>query len=70
MYIYVGGSLGQLLGGQEACTHVILDVSRVSLVFLAFDNTSSLGFPPSQAIYTPGFTLGDCLLFSCGEKGG
>ena len=57
----VGGVWVQLLGGQRAHTHVILvlceciwNMPVISLVFPAFDNTSSLGSPPHKVVYTPG----------------
>ena len=57
IYILGGGVWVQLLGGQGACTCVILvlceciwNVPAVSLVLPAFDNTGSLGSPPSDVL--------------------
>ena len=61
-----------MLGGQGACTRVILVLREciwnepmVSLVLAAFDGTGSLGSPPRQGIYHSGSTLGNCLPFPC-----
>ena len=59
--IEVGRVWVQLLGGQEACTCVILilceciwNAPAVSLVLPALDDTSSLGSPPHPMVYPPG----------------
>ena len=62
-YIYcgVGEVWFQLLGGQEACAHVILVLREyilngptVSLVLPAFEDTGSLGSPLRQVVYLLG----------------
>ena len=79
IYILQPGVRGfwvQLLMGQGARAHVLVlreciwKASVVSLVLPAFDNMGSLGFPPRWVVYPPGFTLGNCLPFPCGEQGG
>ena len=56
----MGGVWVQFLGGQGACTRVILalreciwNVPAVSLVLPVFDDTGSLG-SPRQVVYHPG----------------
>ena len=61
IYIYgVGGVWVQLLGGQRACAYVILvlhesiwNALAITLVLLAFEDTSSLGSPPYQVVSPP-----------------
>ena len=67
----VGGVWVQLLGGQGACACVILvfreciwNAPSLSLVLPAFVDTDSLG---GLSSWFYGSTLGDCLLFPCGE---
>ena len=72
----VGGVWGSVMG-QGACARVILvlrdciwNAPAASFFIPAFDDTGSLGSPPRQGGLSPwlhGFTLGDCLLFPCGE---
>ena len=70
----MGGFWVQMLGGLGAHARVILVlreciwiVPEVSLVFLTFDDTGSLGSPPRQVVYPPDSTLGDFLPFPCGK---
>ena len=63
----------QLLEGGGARARVILVLREcisnalgVSLVLPNFDDTNSLG-SPRQVVYSPGSTLGDCLLFTYGD---
>ena len=73
----MGGVWVQLLEVQGACVRIIFvlreciwNTPAVLLVLSAFDDNGSLGNPPCQMVYPPGFTLGDCLSFICGEWGG
>ena len=68
----------QLLGvqGGPACVILVLreciwNAPEVSLVVPAFDDTSSLGSPPTQVVYPRlnGSTMDDCLPFPCREYG-
>ena len=59
-----GGVWVQLFEGQGAGDHVILvlcecisDAPAVSLVFPAFDDTGSLGYPPRMVVYPHGCTV-------------
>ena len=45
----------------------IRNVPALSLVLPTFDDTGSLGFAPRRVFYLLGSTLGDYLLFPCGE---
>ena len=60
----VGGVWVQLLGCQGSRARVVLvlrqciwNAPAVSLVPPAFDNTGSLGSPPRQVVYPPGFMV-------------
>ena len=69
------GSLGSIVGVRGPVLVVFLFILReciwnaptVSLVVPAFDDTGSLGSPPRHAVYPPGSTLSESLLFPCGE---
>ena len=70
----VGRVWVQLFGDQGARTRVILVLREciwkapvVSLVFLVFDDTGSLGSPPRRVVYPPGSTPGNYIPFPCGE---
>ena len=72
--LWGGGSLGSFVGGQEASVCFILvlleyiwNLSAVSLVLPAFDDTGSVGNPPCRVVYHHGSTLGDSLPFHCNK---
>ena len=64
IYIYIWGEgLGSIVGDQGALARVVFlvlseciwNVSAVSLVLSAFDDTGSLGNPPRRVVYHCGF---------------
>ena len=45
-----------------------LECSRGLACLTSLDDTGSLGSPPRRVVYSPGSTLGDCLLFLAGNR--